>query len=148
MHFKRFFPPTSSNSLAAMNQVTVSIFCEIPLCVFFLTRDSPNQYTIVLTGMLLGKRMLLKYSITMVFPCHHPSWYKVSSPLRENDNFVFPFPFQIIQLANLWSSIFKDSFPILKTRRCPDIYPLTRHPRRFLAGSHCLTLGGICTYNI
>ena len=52
----------------------------------------------------LWKRMLLKYSITVMFTCPILSWCKISNPLRENNNVVvLPFPFHIfMSLANLY----------------------------------------------
>ena len=59
----------------------------------------------LLAGPDLWKRMLLNCSITMVFICPLLSWYKISSPFRENDNIIvlLPFPFHIFApMANLW----------------------------------------------
>ena len=49
---------------------------------------------------------------------------------------VFPFPFHIsMPLANLWLIRLQGLFPFLRTRSCPDLYPLIRPPRRPLAFS-------------
>ena len=54
-----------------------------------------------------------------------------NSSFRENNNVVvFPIPFYIFMpLANLWLIRLEGQFPILKTRSCPEIYPLI-HPQK------------------
>ena len=58
----------------------------------------------LLSGPDLWKRILLKYTITMVFSWPLLSWCKFLSPFKENNNMVvFPIPFQIfVPLAYLW----------------------------------------------
>ena len=78
--------------------------------------------------------MLLKQFISMVFTCPLLSGCKISSPFRENNNLVYPFPFRIFMpLANLLFIHIQSQFPIPRKISCPDIYPLTRPPRRQLA---------------
>ena len=47
---------------------------------------------------------------------------------RKNNNLVvFQIPFHIFMpLANLWLIRLREQFPILRTRSCPDLYPLIR----------------------
>jgi hypothetical protein len=54
------------------------------------------------------------------------------SPFRENNNvIVFPISFHIFMpLANLWLIHLQGQFPILRTRSCPDLYPLIHPPKR------------------
>ena len=54
---------------------------------------------------------------------------------RENNNVVvFPFPFHtFIPLVNLWLTRLQGQFPILRTRRCPNPYPLIRPSKKSLA---------------
>jgi hypothetical protein len=89
----------------------------------------------LLAGTDLWKRMPLKCSITMVFTCPLISWCKISSSFLENNNVVvFPIPFHIFMpLTNLWLIRLQGQFPILRTRSCPDLYPLIRPPKRSLA---------------
>ena len=56
----------------------------------------------------------------------------MTSPFRENINeAVLPIPFHIfVPLANLWFLRLQGQFPILRTRSCPDLYPLIRPPKR------------------
>ena len=70
----------------------------------------------LLAGPNFWKRILLKYSIIMVFTCPLLSWSKISSHFRENNNvIVFPFPFHIsMSLAKLRFISLQGSFPILK----------------------------------
>jgi hypothetical protein len=98
----------------------------------------------LLAGPDLWNRMPLKCSITMVFTCPLLSWCKMSSHFRENNNVVvFPIPFHIFMpLANLWLIRLQRQFSILRTRSCPDPYPLIRPPKRPLA----LVRGRILTY--
>ena len=71
----------------------------------------------------------------MVFTCPLLSRFKISSPLRENNNVVlFSFPFHILMpLANQCFFRLQGKFPILRTRSCPVFYPFIRPPRRPLS---------------
>ena len=54
---------------------------------------------------------------------------------RENNNgVVFPIPFHtFMPLANLLLFRLQGQFPTLRTRSCPDLYSITRPPKRPLA---------------
>ena len=69
----------------------------------------------LLAGPDSWKRMLLKFSITMVFTCLLLSWCKIWSPFRKSSNVVvFQFYFHIfMSLANLWYIRLQRCFPIL-----------------------------------
>ena len=73
----------------------------------------------------------------MVFTCLLLSLCKICSPFRENNNVVvFPFPFNIFMpLTNLWFIHLQGYFPILRTKSCPDLYPLIRTAGRSLVPS-------------
>ena len=57
------------------------------------------------------------------------------SPFREINNVVaFSFPFHtFIALANLWLICLHGQFLILRTRSCPDLFPLNRPQRKPLS---------------
>jgi hypothetical protein len=56
------------------------------------------------------------------------------SLFRGNNVVVFPNLFHIFMpLANLWLISLRGQFPILRTRSCPDLYPLIRPLKRPLA---------------
>ena len=73
------------------------------------------------------------------------SWCSISSPFRENNNVVlFPFLFHnFMLLASLWFIRLQRQFSILRTRICPDLYPLICPPRRpFALGTGKILIPG------
>ena len=107
-----------SNSLCC---TVLLILCYFSLLVLLLevvpTRRS-ERGTITPESFTSGRTII--YSISL---------------FRENNNVVvFPIPFHIFMpLANLWLIRLRGQFSILRTRSCPDLYPLIRPPKRPLA---------------
>ena len=94
-----------------------------------------QQVCCLLAGLNLWQNMLLKCSSPMVFTFLLVR-SKISFFFWENNNngIVFPFPFYIFMLiANLWFIRLQGQFSTLRTRKCPDVYPLIRPPRRLFS---------------
>ena len=70
-----------------------------------------------------------------MFTCLLLLWCRIPILFGENNILeVLKFPFNNIKpLANLWFIRFQGQFPILRTRRCPDLYPVIHPPRRTMA---------------
>ena len=95
----------------------------------------------MLAGPNLWKKMLLRYSITVMFTCPLLSSFTILISFMKNNVVVFPFPFHIFMpLINLCLFRLQAEFPILRTRSFPEYYTLIRLPRRLLALDRWRTL--------